>query len=162
MGEGIREWGLNCHQLETHPPKYRLPHTTDNYDTMKAVNHLFMRRRFLDSLDFARSIVDVAEEKKAENIVLLDLRPQAVIADFFVICTGNSDRQLRALSDNIREAIKEKYASLPFSTEGVAESGWLLMDYGSVIVHIFLDEKRRYYDLEGLWRAEAHVLLRIQ
>jgi ribosome-associated protein len=106
--------------------------------------------------------VDVVENKKAEDIILLDLREKAIIADFFVICTGNSDRQLKALVDNVRESVKEQYAKLPFATEGTAESGWMLMDYGDVIVHLFLDEKRRYYDLEGLWRAEASVLLRIQ
>jgi ribosome-associated protein len=102
------------------------------------------------------------EDKKAENIVLLDLRPEAILADFFLICNGNSDRQLRALVENIREAIKEKYGLLPFSSEGAPDSGWVLMDYSSVVVHIFLEEKRRYYDLEGLWRAESKVMLNIQ
>lgn len=115
----------------------------------------------LDSLDVARHIVNVVEDKKAENIVLLDLRPDVVIADFFVICNGNSDRQLRALSDYVREAMKEEYDRLPFSTEGTPDSGWVLMDYGDVVVHLFMEEKRRYYDLEGLWRG-ANVLVSIQ
>lgn len=102
------------------------------------------------------------EDKKAADIVLLDLRPDAIIADFFVICTGNSDRQLKALIDNIRESVKAQYSLLPYATEGVAESGWVLMDYGSVVVHVFLEEKRRFYDLEGLWRAESKVMLTIQ
>ncbi len=105
--------------------------------------------------------MNVVEDKKAENIVLLDLRPDVVIADFFVICTGNSDRQIKALIDYVREAMKEEYNRLPFSTEGVADSGWVLMDYGDVVVHIFAEEKRRYYDLEGLWRT-ANVLVSIQ
>lgn len=120
------------------------------------------RRRFLDSLELARHIVNVVEDKKAEDIILLDLRPEAIIADFFVICNGNSDRQLKALSENVREAVKERYEKLPYSTEGTAESGWMLLDYGDVVVHLFLEEKRIYYDLEGLWRAEANVLLSIQ
>jgi ribosome-associated protein len=103
----------------------------------------------------------VVEDKKAEDIVLLDLRPDAIIADFFIICTGNSERQLRALADNVRENVKEHFGKLPFSVEGAAESGWVLMDYGDVVVHIFQEEKRRYYDLEGLWRS-AHVLVSIQ
>jgi ribosome-associated protein len=106
--------------------------------------------------------VDVVEDKKATDIVLLDLRPDAIIADFFVICTGNSDRQLKALIDNIRESVKIEHDQIPYATEGQAESGWVLMDYGTVVVHIFLDEKRRYYDLEGLWRAESRVMLNIQ
>jgi ribosome-associated protein len=115
----------------------------------------------LEAIDLARAIVDAVEDKKAEDIVLLDLRPDAIIADFFVICNGLSDRQLRALTDNVREVIKEKYGKLPFSVEGTPESGWMLMDYGDVVLHAFIEAKRRYYDLEGLWRS-AHILLRIQ
>jgi len=101
------------------------------------------------------------EDKKAEDIILLDLRPDAIIADYFVICTGNSDRQLRALSEAVREQVKERFTKLPFSVEGTPESGWMLMDYGDVVVHLFQEEKRAYYDLEGMWR-NAHVLLQIQ
>lgn len=115
----------------------------------------------LESIEIARYVVDVVEDKKAEDILLLDLRPDAIIADYFVICTGNSDRQLRALADGVREQVKEKYAKLPFSVEGKPESGWVLMDYGNIVVHLFQAEKRRYYDLEGMWRS-AHVLLQIQ
>jgi ribosome-associated protein len=109
----------------------------------------------------ARRIVNVAEDKKAEDILLLDLRPDAIIADFFVIATGNSERQLKALTEYIREAMKTDYSKLPHSTEGTSESGWMLMDYGDIVVHLFVEEKRRYYDLEGLWRT-ANVLLHIQ
>lgn len=104
----------------------------------------------------------MVEDRKAEDIVLLDLRPDTVMSDFFVICNGNSDRQLKALVDHVRVAVKEKYDLLPFSTEGTPDSGWVLMDYSNIIVHLFLEEKRQYYDLEGLWSAEASVLLSIQ
>lgn len=104
----------------------------------------------------------MVEDKKATDIILLDLRPDTVMADFFVICNGNSDRQLRALSEAVREGTKEQFSLLPFSTEGTAESGWILMDYSDVVVHIFVEERRNYYDLEGLWSAEASVLLSIQ
>ncbi len=116
---------------------------------------------FLDSLDLAHHIVDAIEAKKAENIVLLDLRPDAIIADFFIICTGNSDRQIRAIADGVREAIKENDSLLPVSVEGESHSGWVLMDYGDVIVHVFSPQLRSYYDLEGLWR-DADVLVRMQ
>jgi ribosome-associated protein len=109
----------------------------------------------------ARYIVNVVEDKKAEDIVLLDLRPDAIIADFFVICNGNSDRQLRALAEGVRDSVKEHYGKLPFSVEGTSDSGWVLMDYGDIVVHLFLEEKRLFYDLEGLWRS-ANVLLSIQ
>jgi ribosome-associated protein len=116
---------------------------------------------FLDSLDLAHHIVDVVEDKKAENIILLDIRPKTVITDYFVIANGISDRQLKALAEYVREAVKEKFDTLPYSVEGTAESGWILIDYGYVVVHLFTETKRRYYDLEGLWR-EANVLLSIQ
>ena len=115
----------------------------------------------LDSLEVARDIVNAVEDKKAENIVLLDLRPDVVISDFFVICSAGSDRQIRAIADNVREAIKEKYQRLPVSVEGQAQSGWMLMDYGDVIVHVFGEKEREYYNLEGFWR-QANVLLSIQ
>jgi len=123
---------------------------------------LACRRHILDSLELARFIVEVVEDKKADDIVLLDLRPDVVMSDFFVICNGNSDRQLRALIDHVRVAVKEKFDMLPFSTEGTAESGWVLMDYSTVVVHMFTEEKRTYYDLEDLWSSEAQVLLSIQ
>ena len=107
-------------------------------------------------------MVDVVEENKAENIVLLDLRPDTVIADFFVVCTGNSERQLRALAEFVREEVKEKYHKVPFSTEGTAASGWLLVDYGDVVVHLFSADQREYYNLEGLWTNVGQVLLSIQ
>lgn len=120
-----------------------------------------IRRRSLDSLDFARHIVEVVDEHKAENIVLLDLRPDTVIADFFVICTGTSDRQLKALVDYVKESVRDNFERRPFSSEGTGESGWMLLDYGDVVVHFFLEEVRAYYDLEGLWH-KAHVLVNIQ
>ncbi|MFW5692055.1 MAG: ribosome silencing factor [Chloroflexota bacterium] len=116
----------------------------------------------LDSLDLARYIVEIVEDNKANNIVLMDLRPDVVMADFFVICNGNSDRQLKALVDYVRVGVKEQFDMLPYSTEGTAESGWVLIDYGYVVVHLFLEEKRQYYDLESLWSAESNVLLSIQ
>lgn len=106
--------------------------------------------------------MDIVEDKKASDIILLDLRPDTVMADFFVICNGNTDRQIKALVDYIRTGVKEQFELLPFSTEGTGESGWVLMDYSSVIVHIFLEAKRNYYDLEELWSAESSVLLSIQ
>ena len=102
------------------------------------------------------------EEHKAQNIVLLDLRPETVVADFFVVCTGTTDRPLKALIDHVRVGVKEQFEELPFAVEGVAESGWVLVDYSDVVIHLFLEQKREYYDLEGLWSAESSVLLSIQ
>ncbi len=98
---------------------------------------------------------------KGEDIVLLDLREVTLIADFFVICTGTSDRQLSAIVESIHTHIKREYGIHPLHTEGDGRSGWTLVDYGVVVVHIFAEELRRYYDLEGFWK-DAKVLLRIQ
>lgn len=116
----------------------------------------------LDTLEIARHIVDVVEDRKGEDIVLLDLRPDTVIADFFVIANGTSDRQIRALTDYVREDVKEKLGKLPYAIEGSPESGWVLLDYGDVVVHLFAQGQREYYDIEGLWSSVANVLLSIQ
>lgn len=116
----------------------------------------------MDSLELARHVVDVVEDRKAEDIVLLDLRPDAVIADFFVIANGNSDRQLRALMDYVREDVKENLKQIPFSMGGTPESGWIVLDYGDVVVHLFSADQRDYYDIEGLWSNVGNVLLSIQ
>jgi ribosome-associated protein len=112
----------------------------------------------------ARTIVELVEDKKATNIVLLNLIPEiaANLADCFVICTGTSDRQLKAFVDHLRVELKEKFNLLPLSVQGTGDSGWILVDYSYVIVHLFLEEKRLYYNLEGLWEKEAQVLLSIQ
>lgn len=116
----------------------------------------------MDSLELARHIVDVVEDRKAEDILLLDLRPDNIIADFFVLCTGDNDRHLRALSEIVRQDVKDNYSLIPYSAEGKAENGWVVMDYGDVVVHIFAQEEREYYALEELWDAASKVMLRIQ
>lgn len=116
----------------------------------------------LDSLELARYIVDVIEDKKGEEITLLDLRPDAIIADFMVIANGTSERQLRALTEYVRKGVKDDRTKLPFAVDGTPESGWILMDYGDVLVHLFDEEQREFYDIEGMWREKAQVLLSIQ
>ncbi len=110
----------------------------------------------------ARDVVDALEDKKAENILLLDLRPDGIIADFFVICTGNSDRQIKALAEATRDVIKTRYGSRPAAVEGESKSGWMLMDYGALIVHIFDAERREFYDLEGFYAEQSNVMVKIQ
>ena len=109
----------------------------------------------------ARTIIEVIEDVKGENIVLIDLQEVTLIADYFVICTGNSDRQLKAIVEHIRTDIKDVLGILPHHVEGEATSGWTLLDYSSVVVHVFSEELRDFYDLEGMWQ-EAKVLLRMQ
>ncbi len=117
---------------------------------------------YLHSLELARQIVDIVEDRKAEDILLLDLRPDNVIADFFVLCSGDNERHLRALYEAVRLEVKEKYQQLPFSNEGSPQSGWIVMDYGDVVLHFFSPDKRNYYALEELWASSSRVMLRIQ
>jgi ribosome-associated protein len=114
----------------------------------------------LDSLELARAIVDVMVEKQAEDIVVLDLREVSILTDYFVIANATSERQGQALLQGIRGEIKEAHTVTPLHVEGEPASGWVLMDYGSVVVHLFAPEMRRYYDLEGFWR-NSRVVLRL-
>ncbi len=109
----------------------------------------------------ARLIVDLVADKKGENIVLMDLRTVSLIADFFVIASADNERQLNAITDYIREEVKKRHRLYPLRTEGRGDSGWVLMDYGDVVIHLFSPEARSYYDLEGLWR-DANVLVHVQ
>ena len=100
------------------------------------------------------------EDRKAEDIVLLDVREITILADYFVICSGTSERQIRALSGDVSRQLKSE-AGPPLSVEGEAGGGWVLVDYGDVIIHIFAPETRKFYDLEGFWQ-EAKTIARIQ
>jgi len=111
-------------------------------------------------LDLARRIVELAEDKKAADIVLLDLTPLTSLADYFVICSGGSERQLDAIADGIVSSLRDERQK-PIGREGTAASHWVLLDYGSVVVHIFTPPERDYYGLEKHW-AEARTVLRVQ
>ena len=112
------------------------------------------------SLDVARRVVELAEDKKAADIVLLDVAELTTLADAFVICSGGSERQLDAIADGIVSGLRSE-AVRPIGREGVAASHWVLLDFGGVIVHIFTPPERDYYQLEKHW-AEAKTVLRVQ
>jgi len=118
-------------------------------------------RRSLEPSKLAHLIVDLLEEHLAVEIVLLDLRELTPVADFFVICTAESDRQTRMLQEIIAEELKKAHDTRPLSTEGEPASGWVLLDYNAVVVHIFSKEARAFYRLEELWKA-APVVVKIQ
>ncbi len=128
---------------------------------MEASSSDRVRRSKLEPIDLARKIVDVIVDKKGEDIVLLDLRGLSTLTDYFVICSGASERQLGALLAAVREMTKKSLGVLPLNIEGDPSAGWILMDYGSVVVHLFAPELRVYYDLEGLWR-DGRIVVRIQ
>ena len=112
------------------------------------------------ALEVARKAVDVAEDKKAADIVLLDLAGVTTMADYFVICSGGSERQIQAIADGIVDALRAE-GLRPIGREGEAASHWILVDFGSVIVHVFTPPERDYYELEKHW-SEARTILRVQ
>jgi ribosome-associated protein len=94
--------------------------------------------------------VQAALEKKAEGVIALDVRGLTSIADAFIICSGRSNRQVSAVAENIQRSLRKKLIK-PLSIEGMSEGHWVVMDYGHVIIHIFYESTRVFYDLEGLW-----------
>lgn len=105
-------------------------------------------------------MVAAASNKLAADIVLLDTRGVCSFADFFIICSGDSQRQIQAIYDEVGQVLKVE-GILPHRHEGTVDSGWLLLDFGSVIVHIFTNFEREYYQLDKLW-SQATLVLRIQ
>jgi ribosome-associated protein len=99
----------------------------------------------------ATTVAAHAADKKASDIVVLDLREVAGYTDFFVIVSGTSDRQAKAIHDGIHKALKDDHGLLPRRVEGLTEARWVLMDYLDVVVHVFTPDTREYYRLEQLW-----------
>jgi ribosome-associated protein len=99
-----------------------------------------------------------AIEKKAQDPVLLELKGVSSITDYFLLCSGRSDRQVQAIAQGIEEDLKKK-GIRPLGQEGMVEGRWILLDYEDVVVHIFLDPVRKFYDLEGLWIDAQRVNL---
>ena len=108
----------------------------------------------------ARQIVEVLADRKASDILLLDIRRQSIIADYFIICTGTSDRQIRALTDHVLETM-DMLGEEPLHVEGRQEAGWVVIDYGVVMVHLFAPAERAYFRLDELWH-ESVTVARIQ
>ena len=109
--------------------------------------------------DLAAAAIDFAADRKALDIVQLDLRGIIGYTDYFVICTGRTDRQVKAIHDAIHQGMKSEHGRLPRRVEGVSQANWILMDYLDVVVHVFTPEMREYYRLEQLWgEAPTHVL----
>jgi ribosome-associated protein len=113
-----------------------------------------------DALALAHRIVDLAADKKASDIVLLDIHVLTSVADYLVICSGGSERQLGAIASGIIEALKDEDL-LPIGREGGPSAHWALIDYGSVVVHVMAPPERDYYQLEQLW-SDAPLLLHVQ
>ena len=113
----------------------------------------------LTPLDYARYAADVASDKLASDIVMLDISEVSDFADYFVIISVESTRQMRALVEDLEHALEEK-GGVRHHREGTPESGWMLLDFGDVVIHVFGAEERQFYDLESAW-SEATELVRI-
>ena len=113
-----------------------------------------VQRRFPKSVTTA---VRAALDKKAEDVVVLDLRKAGGFTDFFVICTGGNSRQITAIADSVRDTLKRDLDERPTLTEGIDRSEWILLDYFNFVVHVFSRDCRAFYGLERLWgNAERH------
>jgi len=100
--------------------------------------------------------IEAASEKKALNLIVLDVRDLTSIADVFIICSGRSNRQVNAIADSIVAKLK-KHKIKPLSVEGTGEGHWVLLDYGHVIIHVFYEPVREFFDLEGLWADAKRI-----
>jgi ribosome-associated protein len=110
-----------------------------------------------DPENTARLCAAAATEKKAGDIVLLDMRGVSDFTDFFLICSGSSEPQLKAIASSIRERTRDELGVQPLAADGFPASQWLVIDYGDVICHLFLESKRAFYDLEDLWSDARRV-----
>jgi ribosome-associated protein len=112
----------------------------------------------IESTNMALLAVELAEDKQASDIVMLDLREMNTIADYFVVCSGESDRQLRAIVNSVQEGIEDRFEQRPM-IDGTPDSGWVVLDYGDVVVHIFSATLRDYYRIERLWGKATPVVV---
>ena len=108
--------------------------------------------------DVAAAVAGYASDRKAIDVVQMDLREMIGYTDYFVVCTGRTDRQAKAIHDAIHSGMKSEHGLLPQRVEGISDARWILMDYLDVVVHIFTPETREFYRLEQLWgEAPARV-----
>jgi len=114
----------------------------------------------LNALDLSHNIVEILDDKQAEDILMLDIADLAPFADYFIIATATSDRQSKTLVETVVDTLRDQRIK-PLFIEGESRSGWQLIDYGEVIVHIFSPELRDFYRLEELW-SQAKVVVRMQ
>lgn len=125
----------------------------------KAVDKKPVVQSFDPEETLARLCAEGALDKKAENLVVLDMRGISTFTDFFVIASGSSEPQLKAIVGSIREKVREKTGLKPIAEDGFPSSKWVIVDYGSVIVHVFHSETRHVYGLEDLWNDAKRLVI---
>lgn len=116
-------------------------------------------RESLKTTERARYCAGYALDKKALNVRILDVRGLSSLTDFLVLASGRSDRQVQAIAEAVRLGLKQEHATPPLAVEGMKEGRWVLVDYGDVMVHVFQEPVRSFYDLDGLWHEAAELSL---
>ncbi|MHB8377297.1 MAG: ribosome silencing factor [Dehalococcoidia bacterium] len=114
-------------------------------------------RRLLESAELAQRIADLLSDRQAEDIVLMDIGKVSSFTDYFVVATATNPRQMNALLDSLGRDLRDEGVR-PIRTEGTPDSGWVLLDFGDAVVHLFAPEERQYYNLEGLWAQGVSVV----
>ncbi len=125
-----------------------MPNNTDtNIDQFTSVSDY----KTSDSTLLINTISEALQDKKAKDIVILDVRELTTLTDYFIVCHGTSETQIRALANNVLEETKEKIGEQAWQREGMDARRWIIIDYVNVVVHIFSQEKREYYGIERMW-----------
>jgi ribosome-associated protein len=124
---------------------------------LQTLSQPVVRTRPERSFELAQAAAREAEDNRGQNVVVLDMRDQTSIFDYFVIVTGTSNRQLRAISDGIDDVLQKQFGHRRVGREGYEDSHWILLDYGSIVVHMFDEATRDYYRLEDLWAGAQPV-----
>jgi ribosome-associated protein len=132
-------------------------HPADESNPMQSATRAIRPHGTESSLALAAAAAKVALENKGQNVVVLDVCKQSAEFDFFVLATGTSRRQLHAISEEIDDVLQKELGDRRLGIEGYEESRWIVLDYGSVVIHLFDDETREFYDLESLW-ADGTVI----
>lgn len=114
------------------------------------------------SEQLARHLAEIADSKKAEDLVVLDMRELVAYTDFLAICTARSERQARAIVDEVRVRVKRESGLLPGGVDGGGEAGWTILDYLDCVLHVFTPEARERYGLEDLWRDAPRLELELE
>lgn len=121
-------------------------YTVDKSEKRMFVKQIIVERIDMETTDLAKKIMAILEEKKAADILALDISKISTLADYFILASAENVRQLDALEDAVEEGIR-----LELNKEGEGDSGWILMDYKDIVVHLFTKEQREFYDLEKIW-----------
>jgi ribosome-associated protein len=128
---------------------------------IEPAQNIDLRDRVAEGEDYEKLLVAAraAADRKAGDLAALDIRKIASFAEFFLICSGTSTRQVQAIADEVQDRLRTERGARPLHVEGYEKSEWILMDYGDLIVHVFVQESRDFYQLERLWRDAVRLQL---